>query len=120
MFLQGTPIRDVYVDFACRLSKTMQRYVSLQPHLQQASQGLRVMVNWMHGSSHDLVCQLTNNGRFQEGAGRKVGENAEQLWSMTKVCLVRMLATAPSLTLLTHQPRTLAFHGRPCAASSGT
>lgn len=78
-------LRDVYIDFACRLSKTWQRFVSGYPELHDACPDLRIMVNWMHGSSHDLLCQLQNNGRFQEGAGRKVGENSEQLWSLTKV-----------------------------------
>jgi hypothetical protein len=77
-------IRDVYIDVGCRLVKTWQRYVAGQPDL--AAAGLRIMVNWMHGSSHDIGCQLQNCGRFQEGAGRKVGENSEQLWSMLKVC----------------------------------
>ena len=78
-------VRDVYIDFACRLSKTWQRFISKHSDLHPASKSLRIIVNWMHGSSPDLACHVQNNGRFKEGAGRKVGENNEQLWSLTKV-----------------------------------
>jgi hypothetical protein len=39
----------------------------------------------MHGSSHDLSCQIQNNGRYTIEAGHKHGEGCEQLWSMVKV-----------------------------------
>lgn len=79
---------DVYIDFACRLCKTWQRIVNarrdLTPTVRDACGRLRIIVNWMHGSSHDIACQLQHGGRYAAGAGRKVGENSEQLWSMTK------------------------------------
>lgn len=48
---------------------------------------LEVMVNWMHGASHDLLCQLENCGRFKKGSAWSVGEQIEQLWSLLKVSL---------------------------------
>jgi len=46
---------------------------------------LQLLVPWMHGSLHSKKCQHTHCGRFVQGAGRRVGENTEQLWSMVKV-----------------------------------
>ena len=85
-------VRDVYVDFACRLSVTWRRFIAKQgaryftSEVESTAAGrLRLLVNWMHGSSHDLSCQLQNNGRYTADAGRKHGEGSEQLWSLTKV-----------------------------------
>lgn len=78
-------IRDVYIDVGCRLVKTWQRYVLGHPNLPSSFGLIRIMVNWMHGSSHDIGCQLENNARYQDGAGWKVGESSEQLWSLLKV-----------------------------------
>lgn len=85
-------LRDVYVDFACRLAVTWKRFLTNQASQFFQSKAehdsamlLRLIVNWMHGSSHNLSCQLQNNGRYKEGAGRKHGEGSEQLWSLTKV-----------------------------------
>ncbi len=50
---------------------------------------LRILVNWMHGASHDMQCQLKRNGRYQEKSGRKHGEVVQQLWSMLKVCVLK-------------------------------
>ena len=82
----------VYVDFACRLSVTWKRYLAKHGSrifpsegLLNAAKGLHLLVNWMHGSAHDLSCQLQNSGRYRAGAGRRHGEGSEQLWSLTKV-----------------------------------
>ena len=82
-------VQDFYIDFACRLGPTWKRYVDAQPagsERLQAMKELRVMVNWMHGSAHELSCELQNSGRYKEGAARRVGENVEQLWALLKVC----------------------------------
>ncbi|PNH11695.1 hypothetical protein TSOC_001461, partial [Tetrabaena socialis] len=81
---QRPDVQDVYIDFGCRIRSTWERYVAAHPQL-PAEAKLRIMVNWMHGSGHDVACQLTNCGRYMEGAGRGIGEQIEQLWSMTKV-----------------------------------
>ena len=79
----GVPIRDIYIDFACRFGITWKRYVSNhQGQLPPGCSQVRLLVNWMHGSSHSLACQLVNNARYITGTGRKVGENSEQLWSL--------------------------------------
>ncbi|KAG2487245.1 hypothetical protein HYH03_014087 [Edaphochlamys debaryana] len=77
-------LKHVYIDFGCRFKHTWSRYVARQPDLPQSAAQLKIMVNWMHGAGHDLACQLTNSGRFTEGAGRQIGEEIEQLWSSTK------------------------------------
>jgi hypothetical protein len=86
----GCPVHHVYIDFACRLGQTWGRFIDACgaefTDLTQLAMGHIVpLVNWMHGSSHDLQCQLRHSGRYREGAGRKVGENSEQLWAMLKV-----------------------------------
>jgi hypothetical protein len=81
-------IGDVYIDFACRLKPSWQRFIAnMQGHheLQMMLSGARLLVPWMHAAGHVLSCQVHNNGRFALGAGRRVGENTEQLWSMFKV-----------------------------------
>lgn len=91
----GARIGDLYVDFACKLKVTFSNYIKvLQDHgegeernaaMLAAMREIRLLVNWMHGSSHELSCQVQHMGRYAEGAGRKVGENTEQLWSLLKV-----------------------------------
>jgi hypothetical protein len=81
----GSRIGDVYIDFGCRVKATWLRF--LGKHGADLSPGcadVRILVNWMHGNSHDLKCQLKNHGRYTEGAGRCFGENVEQLWAMMK------------------------------------
>ena len=78
-------LKDVYIDIGCRLMHTWIQFVKCNPQLPQEWADLRLMVNWMHGSTHALACQIVNSGRFKKGAGRRVGENTEQLWSMLKV-----------------------------------
>lgn len=80
-------VRDVFVDFGCQLKKTFQRFGSQhESKMPSGWKELRILVNWMHGNSHDLSCQLQHCGRYIQGAGHKDGENNERLWSMTKVC----------------------------------
>jgi hypothetical protein len=81
-----------YVDFACKLRPTWKWFVGACARAQlatgQALENMRnsnLLVNWMHGSSHVPSGQLNNCGRHVEGAGRRIGENAEQLWSQIKV-----------------------------------
>ena len=78
-------LSDVYIDFGCRIRSTWSRYVAKHPELPSEASRLRIMVNWMHGSGHDMACQLVNSGRYTESAGRRIGEEIEQLWSTTKV-----------------------------------
>lgn len=77
-------LQDVYIDFGCRLSKTWARFVQRFPGIPGAEQ-LRIMVNWMHAQGHEEACEVVNSARHHLLAARRVGENAEQLWSMLKV-----------------------------------
>jgi hypothetical protein len=80
---QGNQL-DVYIDFGCRLKATWERYKSSRDiHLQDSD--VRILVNWMHGASHEMSCQLQNCGRYLEDAGWRIGEQLEQLWSLLKV-----------------------------------
>jgi hypothetical protein len=84
-------VKHVYIDFACRLGKTWERFLrarvgTFTSGVLAVCQNIVTLVNWMHGASHNRECQLKCGGRYHTGAGRKVGENAEQLWSMVKVC----------------------------------
>ena len=93
----GARIRDCYVDFACKLKVTFSNYTKVLQDLLDRGNGeeseavldamreVRLLVNWMHGSSHELSCQVQNMGRYAEESGRKIGENIEQLWSLLKV-----------------------------------
>ena len=78
-------VGDAYIDFGCRFRTTWARYVAQHPELPQQARDLRIMVNWLHAAGHDLSCQMLHSGRYTLGAGRRVGEEAEQLWSMTRV-----------------------------------
>ena len=68
------------------LRKQLCSYVqALGEELPPTAHHVVLMVNWMHAASHDMACQLRNNGRFQQGTGWVVGEQVEQLWAMVKV-----------------------------------
>lgn len=77
-------LRDVYIDFGCRLAITWARYAQAHPEISDADR-LRIMVNWMHARGHEEACEVVNSARHHVDAARRVGENAEQLWSMLKV-----------------------------------
>ncbi|GLC47449.1 hypothetical protein PLESTM_002075400 [Pleodorina starrii] len=93
---QRPDLKHVYMDFGCRIASTWQRYVAKHPELPPEAAGLEIMVNWMHGNGHGVACQLTNSGRYRKGAGRRIGEEIEQLWSGTKPVagLVRYMTQA--------------------------
>lgn len=78
-------LRDVYIDFGCRLSITWARY--LAGRLFVGADRIRIMVNWMHARGHEEACEAIMSARHFAGAARRVGENTEQLWSMLKVTL---------------------------------
>lgn len=77
-------LRDVYIDFGCRLAITWARYVAV--HRVPGAERIRIMVNWMHARGHEEACEAFKSARhFLDAARRGGGENAEQLWSMLKV-----------------------------------
>lgn len=84
-------LQDVYVDFACRLEPSWKRFLNAQPQLVAQFphiQDVRLLVNWMHANGHVMACQLESSGRFTEGAGRRIGENTEHHWSLSKVTVL--------------------------------
>lgn len=90
----------VYIDFGCRFKVTWERYMRAlaeQGWLDPLAVTVSIMVNWMHGASHEMSCQLSNCGRFIQGAGHRVGEQVEQLWSLLKVggCSIYMMPSRP-------------------------
>jgi predicted phosphoadenosine phosphosulfate sulfurtransferase len=86
-------VGSVYIDFACKIKKTWKRYIELvladklDPDTIEYLRSIELYVNWLHASGHNFECQISNSGRFQDGAGRRVGEQIEQLWSLIKVGL---------------------------------
>ena len=73
-------LRDVYVDFGCRLNSTWKKFVFLY-HI---TCGFRIIVNWMHVQSHEEKCRAVNSGLHHINAAWS-GEFAEQMWAMTRV-----------------------------------
>jgi len=96
----GGRVRDVYIDFGCRLGITWARFIehkrltsppgySVPPYMS----AVRIIVNWLHAQGHNPGCQLRHSGRHTEGAAWRVGEHAEQLWSLLKVRKARVTRT---------------------------
>jgi hypothetical protein len=81
----------VYMDIACKIKHTWKRYIDqeLVGKLDSATieylRSIQMHVNWLHAAGHNFECQIKNSGRYQDDAGRRVGEQIEQLWSMLKV-----------------------------------
>ncbi|KAJ9512251.1 hypothetical protein QJQ45_012812 [Haematococcus lacustris] len=101
---------DFFIDFGCRLKTTWARYVDAggKPSSWKA---VRIMVNWMHGASHNQRCQVQNNGRHQPGSGWRYGEQCEQLWSMLKAIagLTRYMSLAHRADVLQSRLSQIAF-----------
>ncbi|KAJ9520412.1 hypothetical protein QJQ45_000171 [Haematococcus lacustris] len=95
-------VLHVYIDFACQFKVTWARYARV---VGLDTARTHLMVNWMHGASHDLGCQLKNNGRYLATAAWRVGEQTEQLWSMFK-------AMSPLLRYMTRANRADAVQAR--------
>ncbi|KAL6759331.1 hypothetical protein V8C86DRAFT_1329021 [Haematococcus lacustris] len=77
---------------------------------------MRLMVNWMHGASHNMACQLKNNGRYLEGSAHRVGEQTEQHWSQLKPMspLLRYMTSANRVDALQAQLSDIAFDKQGC------
>jgi hypothetical protein len=88
-------VRDVFVDFACKLEKSWNKFVAagmdlngrdaMDDALADHCKHVRLLVNWMHAEGHTLDCQLQHSGRYADGSGRRYGEGTEQLWAQLKV-----------------------------------
>ncbi len=71
------------------------RAVEARDRLQRVHASIQLVVNFMHGAGHTLACQLLHCGRHIVGTGWGVGEQIEQLWSLTKVCTAPLAARTP-------------------------
>ena len=74
--------------FHTNLMTFLTPYLSCAGHVEElphAAALIRILVNWMHGNSHSLACQLANIGRYASDAAHRDGENVERLWGLTKV-----------------------------------
>jgi hypothetical protein len=74
-------VMDLYLDFGCQYKRS---WHSVTDEQAQAERTPRFIVPWMHARSHGTTCYLANSGLFQAGAGRRVGEQMEHVWSATK------------------------------------
>ncbi|KAL6763047.1 hypothetical protein V8C86DRAFT_2506283, partial [Haematococcus lacustris] len=106
-------LMHVYIDFACQLKITWARYAAV---LHLDTERMRLMVNWMHGASHNMACQLKNNGRYLEGSAHRVGEQTEQHWSQLKPMspLLRYMTSANRVDALQAQLSDIAFDKQGC------
>ncbi len=89
---------DVYLDFSCAFGKHWKnagrdtRYTNIpagaSPTLDEVEKRVRFLVPWLHAHAHIEVCQYKNGGLYagpsaggHPGAGHRVGEQMEQVWS---------------------------------------
>ncbi|KAL6750001.1 hypothetical protein V8C86DRAFT_2545091 [Haematococcus lacustris] len=98
----------IYIDFACQLKVTWARYAAV---LGLNTERMRLMVNWMHGASHNVACQLRNSGRYQADAAYRVGEQQEHAWSqLTDMCgLLRYMTAAHRVDAIQARLSDVAF-----------
>lgn len=87
----GKPF-DVFIDFGYRLKSSRSRFLAGAGRYLREEHGagnIRIMVNWLHAASHNLSCQLQNNGRYIEGTGRRrqEGEGTKRLWGGRSSCI---------------------------------
>jgi len=87
MHLVGGKIDEVFLDYACRFKKTWARYAGPEGKgcSVPGANNFKFLVNWMHGSSHNLYCQLLNLGRYIKGSGHRDGEGIERFNKWLKV-----------------------------------
>jgi hypothetical protein len=99
---EALKVHDIYVDIACRLAASFERYIGLCQAAEQAayaaSRDIRMLVNWVHANGHDEPCQLDYSGRMAPGAAMRIGAAAEQLWSQFRVWVPGMVRVAASIS----------------------
>lgn len=84
LLAQWPDLRDFYIDLACRYQIHWQRLCENDPDATDAWVNLRILLPWMHGCDHPVDCQLKYSALYKTGAGRRVGEQTEQLWKKLK------------------------------------
>ena len=78
----------IYLDLMCRFAPKVGKIIDslkgrglLDP---TKTYVYELLVPWMHAFDHDMPCQLKFNPLYRLGAGRRVGEQTEQLWAKMK------------------------------------
>ena len=71
----------VCIDNGCQVGPSFQKRF---PDLLQKHPTMRFTTGSWHGAAHKLSCRVHNSMTFQSGAGRRHGENTEQLWAALK------------------------------------
>eukprot|EP00887_Chlorella_sp_A99_P007383 scaffold2.g7383.t1 len=88
LLLARADICHIYLDLACRYAGAFQRLlhgmVDRSEIAPAVARRIRLLVPWMHAFDHDLSCQLLYRGLDLKGAGRRIGEGTEHLWSLVK------------------------------------
>lgn len=96
MHAVGRKVDEVILDYACRFKKTWARYAEGKGMSVPGADDIKFRVNWMHGASHNLYCQLQNLGRFIKGAGHREGEGIERFNKWLKVSYL-IISNMPNL-----------------------
>jgi hypothetical protein len=80
-------VKFIYLDLMCRFApKILAVIEDLQRRgvLPEGDVKPMLMLPWMHAFDHNKECQRVFNPLFQMLAGRRVGEQTEQFWSLIK------------------------------------
>ena len=87
-FLRSRPdVADIYLDLMCRYHGKLKLIIQKlkgEGVLPPSADYINMLLPMMHAFDHDQDCQLKFSGLFAEGAGRRVGEQTEVLWSEVK------------------------------------
>lgn len=87
ILVQRPDVLDFYLDIGCRYDARFRQLLEeliSEGRITPSSRQARMLVPWMHAFDHNLECQLAYSGLYAVGAGRRIGETTEQLWSETK------------------------------------
>ena len=117
---------DVHIDFACQYGVHLRRrvealverdqnsFADLRDQLAQASDadcgGARLMVPYMHGSSHGYSCKHKHWAVYKSDSCRRAGETTEHVWSRLRSSFtgrLRLMSSMRRSLLLEHIIRGL-------------
>ncbi|KAG7672377.1 hypothetical protein NADE_001807 [Nannochloris sp. 'desiccata'] len=98
-FLTNRPEIDaIYLDLMCRYHgrlKLLLQDLTEAGILPPEVTNIKLLLPWMHAFDHDLTCQLKFSGLYQEGTGRRVGEQTESWWAIIKAWCKRARYMSP-------------------------
>ncbi len=86
--LQRRPdLKFMYLDLMCRFHAKVALMIKDLEERKVLAPGEcdpALLLPWMHSFDHNVACQLGFGPLYHEGAGRRHGEQTEQLWSLLK------------------------------------